>query len=293
MNPAPRAQNNLLGLMLAILGSGAWAAMAAIGKLIGMKLPPFMAAFLYNLISFLILVPWIIYAGPRQLRTAALGKQIMRALAFSAGVLSWFWALPLVQLADMTALSFTSSLFVPLGAVFILGEPSKTWRWVALAFGFGGMLIILRPGFGEVSIGMLLLIFSSLAMATMRLISKIIMRRDTPMVLIVWQAGLIALFTLPAALAQWQWPTLEQFLLLAAMALSGTLQQIFAAWSIRLADFGVIEPVNFLRLVWGVALGLAIFGDIPSITTLTGGCVLIVTVLYITRRERCEGGGGI
>ena len=155
------------------------------------------------------------------------------------------------------------------------------------------MLIILRPGFGEVSIGMLLLIFSSLAMATMRLISKIIMRRDTPMVLIVWQAGLIALFTLPAALAQWQWPTLEQFLLLAAMALSGTLQQIFAAWSIRLADFGVIEPVNFLRLVWGVALGLAIFGDIPSITTLTGGCVLIVTVLYITRRERCEGGGGI
>ncbi len=292
MNAAPRAQNNLAGLLLAVLASFMWSVMTAIGKFIGADLPPFMVAFIYNLISFLILIPWIIHLGPKRLRTAALGHHLLRALAFSVGLLAWFWALPRVQLADMAALSFTSSLFVPIGAVLILGQPSKIWRWVALGFGFLGMLIILRPGFGEISVGMLMIIFSSLAMAAMRLISKVIMRADAPLVLVIWQAALNTLFTLPTALTEWQWPSGMEIALLIAMATSGTLQQVFAVWSIRLADFGVIEPVNFLRLVWGVLLGLALFGDIPALSTLAGGTILIFTILYIARRERREGGGG-
>jgi drug/metabolite transporter (DMT)-like permease len=72
------------------------------------------------------------------------------------------------------------------------------------------------------------------------------------------------------------------------LGLIGTVQQLFSAWSIKFADFGVIEPVNFLKLVWAAILGFVFFAEVPTISTILGGIIIIGAVIYIAQRERRE-----
>lgn len=119
-----------------------------------------------------------------------------------------------------------------------------------------------------------------------RLCSKIVTRVDSPVLPVFWHNTLTMPFTLPTAWLFWEQPSLEQWPWLAALGLIGTVQQLIGAWSIKRADFAVIEPVNFLKLVWAALLGFVFFAELPAVSTILGGVIIIGAVICIAQRGR-------
>jgi drug/metabolite transporter (DMT)-like permease len=147
---------------------------------------------------------------------------------------------------------------------------------------------VLRPGSSEFSVWLLVIMSVSFLMSVTRLIAKVVMRSDTPLSIVLWLGVWSTLLTLPFAWAHWQNPTFSQYIWLFVMGLIGTVQQILSMWSIKVADFGVLEPANFMKLVWAAILGFIIFTDIPSVSTMIGGTIIVASVIYVARREQLE-----
>ncbi len=279
---------NVRGILLAVINGLLLAIASAIGKQVTQELPPFEVAFLRSVFMFVFMVPWLMRVGFSQLRTSRIDLHLTRAVISSVAILLWFWALQTVPLADIAALEFLSPLWVLAGAILFLGEKSRLWRWAALGVGFAGTMVILRPGFVEISLGAMAVILSTLCFASNRLMSKFLLRTESPTTVIAWRTGLLVVFMAPPALIVWQWPSLTAWGWILLLGFVGAVNQFANTWAFKLADFGAIEPVSFLRLVWAALLGLAIFSEIPSIFTLLGGTIVIASVIYVARRERRE-----
>ncbi|MDP6173783.1 MAG: DMT family transporter, partial [Rhodospirillales bacterium] len=144
---------NVRGILLAVINGLLLAIASAIGKQVTQELPPFEVAFLRSVFMFVFMVPWLMRVGFSQLRTSRIDLHLTRAVISSVAILLWFWALQTVPLADIAALEFLSPLWVLAGAILFLGEKSRLWRWAALGVGFAGTMVILRPGFVEISLG--------------------------------------------------------------------------------------------------------------------------------------------
>ena len=279
---------NVRGILLAVLNGVLLSAVAAIGKQVSADLPPFEVAFLRALLVLIMMWPLLMRIGWQQLRPHRVGIHIIRSAVGAIAVLLWFWALPRVPLADLIALEFTSPLFVLAAAILFLGEKSFLWRWGALIVGFAGSMIILRPGLAEVSLGHLAVLGSAVFFAANRIFAKLLLRTNTATTCVAVRAVLITLFMIPPAIWVWRWPTTIEWGWLLVISVFSVVNQFTATWAIKLADLGAIEPVNFLRLVWGAVIGIVFFAEVPSIFTLVGGTVMISSVVYVTQRERRE-----
>jgi drug/metabolite transporter (DMT)-like permease len=274
------------GILLSVATGLMLSAAAAIGKQVTAELPPFQVAFLRGLFLMIFMVPWLVRVGIKNLRPHRTGIHIVRGIVSAVAVLLWFWAIKRVPLTDLIALEFTSPLFVLAAAILFLGEESKMWRWGALGVGFLGSMIILRPGFNDISIGNLAVLGSAVCFAANRVFAKLLTRTDTPTTLVAMRGILMTVFMLPPALYVWQWPTTTGWGWLLLLGGLGVINQFTATWAIKLADLGAIEPVNFLRLIWAALIGFFIFAEVPSTFTLIGGTIMIASVVYITQRER-------
>ena len=279
---------NFQGVCLAILSSILLIAVSAMGKLMAEDMHPFEIGFLRAVLLIGLSLPWFLRVGFRRIDSSRPWLQMINGLIFSSANTLWFWALPSEPLDMVAAVGLTSQLFAILGAILFLGEKPRAWRWAALAVGLVGCLIILRPGFIEMTSGIMMLAVALLS-AGSRLLGKHILTQDYPETLVFWQAIWGAVLTFPLALMVWRDPSPEQWLWLFALAFVSICNQFTLAWALRLADLGAIEPIRFLRLVWAALVGLVLFGDIPNIFTFIGGTVVIGSVIYIAQRERLEG----
>lgn len=279
---------NVRGILLAVVNGLLLSGIAAVGKEVTTNLPAFQVAFIRAVLILIFLAPWFHRIGWREIRPNRLGIHLLRGVVSAAAVLLWFWALPRVPLADLIALEFTSPLFVIIAAILFLGEKAVAWRIGALIVGFAGAMIIVRPGFTDISIGVIAVLVSAVCFAANRVLAKLLLRTNTATTCIAVRAGLITLFMMPLALWVWQEPTAAQWGWLLLLGVFSVVNQFTATWAIKLADLGAIEPVNFLRLVWGALIGLALFAEIPSALTLLGGTIMVGSVVYVTRRERSE-----
>ncbi|MBT3992400.1 MAG: DMT family transporter [Rhodospirillaceae bacterium] len=283
-----RPSNNLIGIGLALLSALLLTINGAIGKELGGELHPFFLNFIRAFVMVMMLLPWILRRGISGIRTTRPVLQFTNGLFFMLALSAWFWALPRIPLDLNTAVGFTAQTFAVLGAIFFLGEKSEPWRWGALVVGIIGALIIVRPGAGEISPGVLAMLFSSLCFAVTKLLVKIITRTDPPESVVFWQAAWVAILAFPIALFYWTVPNIEQMIWIVALAIVTIMNHFCITWAISLADIAVIEPISFTRLIWAAILGYIFFGDIPNAFTLTGGVIVLASVVYIARRERQE-----
>ena len=177
-------------------------------RLLAQQLDPFVTGFLRYSFGVVVMLPFILRAGWAAYRPHAVLGQFWRGAVHTAGLLLWFTALPHVPLAEMTALGFTTPLFIMLGAMLFLGEKPVPARWLAAMVGFAGVMVVVWPRLsGTGGSHALVMLASAPLFAASFLITKALTRRDAPHVIVVWQSVTVALFSLPFALAGWQWPT--------------------------------------------------------------------------------------
>lgn len=259
-------------------------------RLLAQQLDPFVTGFLRYSAGVLVMLPFIWRAGFGAYRPRSLRGQVWRGAIHTGGLLLWFLAVPHVPLADMTALGFTTPLFIMLGAMVFLREKAVPERWVAAGIGFGGVLVVVAPnltgGGGPYS---LIMLASAPLFAASFLITKALTRSDPAGVIVVWQSIVVAAFSLPFALLHWEWPSAAQagaFLLAGALGSAGhyCLTRAFA-----LADMSVVQPVKFLELLWAAIFGYLVWGDVPGQATLLGGLIIFASTSWIARREARRG----
>ena len=255
-------------------------------RVLTLQIDPFQTQFLRYLAGLVVLLPLVFRAGLMAFRPNGLSGQLWRGVVHTGGLLFWFAALPHLPIADTTAIGFTTPIFIMIGAAVVLREPVVAARWIAALVGFAGVMIVVYPTLSAVGgIWSLAMLASSPLFAASFLITKALTRRDSSVVIVVWQSLTVSLFTLPFALIHWQWPTPVQWALFLVCGALGSAGHWALTNAYRLADISATQGVRFLDLIWAALLGFLVFDDHPSATTLAGGLVIFGATVWIARRE--------
>jgi len=231
------------------------------------------------------LLPVLARSGLVVLRTTRLRTHLIRSAIQSVGMMSFFTALTLIPLAEVTALSFSAPLFATVLAILVMGERVRLRRISALILGFSGVLIVLRPGMDAISTGAVLVIASSFGWAVTMTIIKSLARTDSAVTITLYSGLFMAPITLVPALFVWVNPTAMQLLWMLAIGAAGTLGHVAFAQAFKLAEMSAVLPLDFLRLVWASLFGLWLFAEIPSLASWTGGLLIFSSASYIAFRE--------
>lgn len=257
-------------------------------RALSIAIDPLQAQFLRYFVGIVPLLPLIVRAGGlHRLRPESMRGQVWRSALHTLGLVLWFSALPHMPLADMTAIGFTNPLFVLIGAAWLLKEPMNPARWIAVAVGFAGVLVIVGPGFaGTGGWYALLMLASSPVFAASFLVTKVLTRRDSASVIVLWQTVLISLMSLPLALPSWVWPTPGQWGLALVGGVAGTVGHYFLTRSFASADISATQSVKFVDLLWAALIGWLAFGDVLRPTTVLGGAVIVAAIVALERYER-------
>ena len=164
---------NHRALLLMVISVAMLACLDGIVKIVNnLGMHPFEIAFLRNLFGVVALIPFFMQVGFIKLKTSRLKTHIGRGIIHATSMIIWFWAITIIPLADATALSFMMPVFASIGAIVFMKEPSKLMRWISIAIGFLGMLIILRPGFSEIGMGTWLVLIGAIFVAVSKLLTK-------------------------------------------------------------------------------------------------------------------------
>ncbi len=274
------------GLLWALAAGVQFSMMNAIARKMTQELDPFQAQFLRYLMGLLVMLPLVLRSGFSAFRPNGLSGQVWRGVVHTTGLMLWFYALPHIPLATMTALGFTTPIFIMIGAAWLLHERISRARWAAALIGFAGVLIVLAP---RLSVGggiyTVLMLLSSPVFAASFLITKELTKRDNSEVIVVWQSIMVSLFTMPLALVFWVWPTPVQWGWFLVAGILGSAGHYSLTQAFRVADISATQSVRFLDLIWAAMLGFLMFGDVPSQWTLVGGLVIFGSTVWIARRE--------
>ncbi|MFT5174066.1 MAG: drug/metabolite transporter (DMT)-like permease [Gammaproteobacteria bacterium] len=252
---------------------------------LGSNLPAVEAAFIRYAFGVGLMAPFLfrtLRANPRPRR---LGLFVLRGTVHAAGVMLWFFAMARIPIAEVTAIGFTSPLFITIGAVLFLGETVRARRVTALGVGFLGTLIILRPGIDTIELGALAQLAAAPLFAASFLIAKKLTATESGTTIVAWLSVVVTIALLLPALAVWRSPSTEEIFWLALTALCATAGHYTMTKAISLAEVSLLQPFTFLQLVWASALGLIAFGEIPDIWTIVGGAIIVSSATYIAHRE--------
>ena len=283
----------LRGIGLIVLAGLMATVMMALVRLLGADLHPFEINFFSTVFSVLMLTPVILRHGLRHLRTPRLGLHALRGLINGCSQLGFFMALVMIPLAQISALSFTAPLFTTVTAVIVLGEVIRVRRITALAVGFAGTWLILRPGVVAVELGSLLALLGALGWGVSMIAVKILSRTDSAISITFYGALFMSPIALIAAIPFWQTPTLVELGWLVVIAVLATLVHLCFNQAIKEADLTVLLPFNFASLIWAAIIGYLVFAEMPTIWTWVGGAIIFISGTYLVIREsRLSGAPG-
>jgi drug/metabolite transporter (DMT)-like permease len=281
----PWAGATLVGILWALISTVFFACMHASVRHVSSGMHPFEIAFFRNFFGFCVFVPWVVATGLSAFRTERFPAHLARGVINSGSMLTWFWALSLLPLAEATALGLTGPLFVTLAAIVVLGERVRVPRWFAIGLGAAGTLVILRPGVVEVSLGALLVLASSVFVAASKIITKDLSRTDDSATIVAYLALLMTPITLVPAIFFWQWPTWEQLVWLAVIGTLGSTAHYCFVRSYKHIDVTLAEPIVPVRLVWSAMIGFFAFGEVPDWGLWVGGAMIVAATTYIAHHE--------
>ena len=245
----------------------------------------YVAGFFRFLFGFLIICPYILKTKLKVFKTNHLKKHFLRAVLNLPSMILYFSALVMMPIEKVTAISFVVPFLVTILAVLFLGEKIYIYRSFALILGFIGMLIILRPGIIDISIGVYMALASSFMWSVVIIITKRIARDDSSITILSYGYMFMTIFSFIIVLFYWQTPNLQTLIYLFFAGLSGTLLHLCINHAYKLVDVSMTQPYSFLSLVFASAVGFYVFNETPDLFTWIGASVIFIGVLIISYRE--------
>ena len=278
--PAP-----LQGALYMTAAALGFAVMNVLVRELSESLDPLQIAFFRNFFALGFMLPWLWSTGLRGLRTERLPLHLWRAAIALAAMTLWFYSVALLPLAEAVALNFTVPLFATAGAALVLGEIVGARRWTATVVGFLGVLVIVRPGFAEMTWTMALPVMASVMMAISVLVVKTLSATEHPNAIVLYMNLLLTPLSLVPALFVWHWPDWADWPLLIGVGAMGALAHVLLTRAYTKADASAVIPFDYARLPFVALLGFLLFAEVPDLWTWVGGAVIAGSAIYIARRE--------
>jgi drug/metabolite transporter (DMT)-like permease len=303
----------LVGISLKVISTLAFTFMAACVKLIGQAHPgdPLyytvgQTVFCRSLFALIPVFIWLAWRGElaSSFKNSHFKDHARRGLFGCVGMFSGFTALILLPLADATAISYAAPLFTVVLAAIILKEQVRVYRWTAVSLGFVGVIITLTPQWSAATtlaagpavdlrligaaFGLLGAVCSGFATIETR---KLTSAHSTGSIVSYFMllTTFVGLLTVVAGWIDprhaWKAPDARDAALLVAMGIMGGIGQITLTQSFRYADASIIAPFDYLAMVWAIAVGWLLFGELPAGVVLVGSAVVVAAGIFVILRE--------
>jgi len=278
-------QAPLAGVLWMVVAAVFFAVSVGLVRHIAETINAFEQTFWRQFIGLIIILPFLLRDGLPAFRTRQLGTNLFRTLAGYAGISLAFYSVTLIPLADALALQFTLPLFTIVFAMVILGEHVGIHRWAATVIGFTGALVILRPGYAEVSFGMIVALGAAAFLGLSDTLVRRLSRTDATTTIIFYTFALQVPIAFAVALYDWVTPTLADWPWLIALGVCSFIAQWGLSRAFALAEASLVSPVLFLRLPVVSVIGYVFFAQVPDVWTWTGALIIFASTWYAARRE--------
>ncbi|WP_303048857.1 DMT family transporter [Phaeobacter sp. HF9A] len=273
------------GIFWMLVTGVCFVAVTALVKFLGPRIPPAESAFLRYCLGLVFLLPMISALRLVRWTPAVLGLSALRGGLHALGVILWFFAMTQIPLAEVTAMNYLSPVYVTLGAALFMGEKLAFRRIAAIVVALLGVLVILRPGFREVSPGHLAMLVTGFTFGLSYLLAKVIVGRTNPVAVVAMLSVWVTLALAPFAMMHWVTPTLYELAILFAVASFATAGHYTMTLAFAAAPLAVTQPVTFLQLLWATLLGALAFGEGIDGWVVLGGCMILGAISFMTWRE--------
>jgi len=271
---------------LLMLGSTlAFALMVLMIRLASTTTPVTEIAFFRNFFGLLLLLPLVLRPGRPLPRTRHARRYLVRTSIGLGSMLCSFWVISNLPLSQAVALAYSAPIFITIAAVLLLGETVRIRRWMAVAAGFIGVLVILRPWSHAFSPGMLVAILAAILSALVSIQNKQLSQLDPPNTVVFYTYVFWVPLSLVPALLQWQWPDATGWLWLVGTGVFGTVGQLLWVRALRIGEVSALQPVSFTKLPVVALCAWWLFDEAPDRWTLVGAAIILIANAYIAHRE--------
>ncbi|MDX1924059.1 MAG: DMT family transporter [Rickettsiaceae bacterium] len=259
-----------------------------ISKYIGYEIHPLEVAFFRFLFSALTLLPFILYYGPKTIKSSAPTVHFFRGLILFFGISAWTYGLSVAPLATATLISFTIPLFTLILAFFFLNEKIIWQRWVATIIGFIGIGIASGAVNSEFQLSSMIFVISAIGFALLDIINKQFVIKETMTSMLFYSALVTALLAFIPAAYFWKNPSMTQIFLFFILGGSANLILFFILKAFSLIDATAIAPYRYLELFMSSFLGYFLFSEIPTMNLFYGALIIIPSTLFIVYSENTK-----
>jgi drug/metabolite transporter (DMT)-like permease len=276
-------RNRRIGIALVTATTVLFATLDASAKWLVQSLPVLQVVWLrfatHLLITSVLLAPTY---GRELVRVRDWRLQGLRALMLGTMTALNFAALQYLPLAQTAAMQFSVPLLIALLSAWWLGERLDARRWAAIAVGFGGVLVVVRPGSQAFHPAVLLMVAQVLLYAAFNMLTRRLAATESPASLQLMPALGATLLLAPPALAVWQWPAgWQSWGLICLCGLCGGLGHYCVAQAHRYASAAVLGPFLYQQIIYMALLGWLVFGQVPDGLVAAGAAVVVGSGLYL------------
>jgi drug/metabolite transporter (DMT)-like permease len=275
-----------VGLMLAAMAILPF--IDVLAKFMGQQgLPILIVVWARALFGALITLPFALKAeGARALRPQNPLHHLARAVLLFGATFLFFTALKYLPIADALAIFFVNPLVIVILSALVLRETVGPRRWAAVAVGFVGTLIIIRPGMVEVNPGTVYALGAGVALGSYFAMTRHIAGAADAMVLTFQTSAIGAVLMTLALPVLWHAPSPAQWVMLASLGVIATLGHVLITKAYEHGEASLLAPLAFTEIIMATVVGWWFFGDLPDRWTVLGVSVLVASAIYISVRER-------
>ncbi|MBT6272142.1 MAG: DMT family transporter [Rhodobacteraceae bacterium] len=278
--------SNLKGICLILVTLALFTSMDSVAKHLVQNYPPIQVIWARYLsqtvVSFILLSP-VLY---RILRTKNFKLQILRSALLFTATVCFFTSLKTLKLADVNAIFQVSPIFVTILSVLVLKETVGHRRWLGVAFGLIGALLIIGPGTGVFSYAVILPIISALSYAAYVISTRYLSQDESPLTSFVYTALLGSIAASVLVVPSWTPIESSDLFVFSVFGLLGATGHFFLIHAYRISEASFLAPFNYIGILYGSLWGFYFFNEVPSLITILGGLIIVSSGIYIWLREQ-------
>lgn len=285
--PRQAAGDNVKGALFMLAGMFVFSAVDAQAKYLTQHLPSMQIVWARQIGLVLGVLVLITLHGRAILRTGFPMLQIGRGVAAALSAALFITGLNFVALADAVSVTFVAPLVVTMLAAVLLGEHVGLHRWTATIVGFLGTLIVIRPGFESFHPGLLLPLMAAVLFAIRQVISRHIGARDPTETTLAYTA--LTAFLMLSVVQPFIWQpigSVKLVIIMTSMSIMAALGEFLVIRALEVGQAVFVSPLHYTIILWASLYGYLIFGQFPDLWTWVGSFVIMISGLYVLRRER-------
>lgn len=283
-----QTKNTLSGIGWFVLAGFCSAALSTITKILVTRYHVFQITFLHAFLAFPLYIPLLLKTKYKVLKTPQVHLHFVRGAINVLCAVSWFYALKYSPISEAVSIKFITPIMITFLAIIFFKERPHLYNIMALMTGFIGILLIIQPEFDTFKMGYFLVLLSAVLSSLYHLLVKKLTAKDSADTVTIYFIITMSLFTLPMALPVFKMMTLADFALTVLLAVVTTGYIKFMAVAYSKTDISILQPFDFMRLVFASILAFIIFGKVTGPWTVVGAIIILSSTSFLTIVRKYE-----